>query len=93
MFGTVPARPETRLPMPSTATAPCTARKSTARGRRHDVRWAAMELLMVRMEPISATSRNAGRSAQNAGPKSKASPGHWPLGRPTHDDAATGLMS
>ena len=37
--GTVPASPARKLPTPSTATAPCTARKSIARlFRRHDTR-------------------------------------------------------
>ena len=38
VFGTVPATPHTRLPRPAVATAPCTARKSTARRRRQETR-------------------------------------------------------
>ena len=89
MFGTVPAAPHIRLPMPSTFTDPCTARKSRARPRRHDTRWTATELLMVRMVLIAATSRNAGTSAQNAGPKSRSSPGQSAPGRPIQGAAAT----
>ena len=45
--GIVPARPDSRLPTPSAATAPCTARKSTARLSAHDTRWMATAPLMV----------------------------------------------
>ena len=38
VLGTVPATPESRLPTPSAATAPCTVRKSTARSFRQETR-------------------------------------------------------
>ena len=87
MFGTVPATPHIRLPMPSTLTAPCTARKSSARRLRHDTRWVATALLMVLTVPTMATNRNAGRSAQKDGPNSRSNPGHCSFGRPIHDAA------
>ena len=67
VLGTVAANPESRLPKPSAATAPCTRRKSMARGLRQDTRWMAMESPTVSMAPISVTKMNAGSSAQNAG--------------------------
>ena len=88
-FGVVPARPESRLPSPSTVTAPCTARKSTARARRHETRWMATAPLTVRTEAITATNRKAGSSAQKDGPKSRSKPAHSPVGRPTHGASTT----
>ena len=75
MFGAVPAMPESRLPVPSARPAPCTTRKSTARGLRHETRWMAMESPIVSIAPIWVTNTKAGRSAQNAGAKSKSNPG------------------
>ena len=69
MFGTVPARPESRLPTPSAATPPCTSRKFVARGLRQETACTALESPMVSMAPISVTKMNAGSSAQNVGPK------------------------
>ena len=88
-LGTVPARPESRLASPSTVTAPCTARKSTARGRRHETLWMATALLTVRTEATTATSTKAGRSAQKAGPNSRSKPAHSPVGNPAHGASAT----
>ena len=88
--GTVPASPASTLPTPSTAMAPWTARKSTARLlRRHETRWTATALLIVRMAAITATSRNEGRRVQNAAPKPRSSPGAWIRGRSTQGAAAT----
>ena len=56
VLGVVPARPESRLPTPSTVIAPCTARKSTARGRRQETRWIATAPLMVRMEALNGAA-------------------------------------
>ena len=89
MFGTVPATPESRLPIPSAATAPCTARKSTARGLRHETRWMAMESPIVSTAPIRVTKMKAGRSAQNRGVKSRSNPGQPSEGTPIQDAAAT----
>ena len=52
-----------------------------------------MALLIVRMVLITATSKNAGSSAQNIGPKSRLKPGHSFLGRPTHEAEATRSVS
>ena len=89
MFGTVPATPESRLPIPSAATAPCTARKSTARGLRHETRWMAMESPIVSIAPIWVTKTKAGRSAQNKGSKSRSSPGQPWEGAPIQGAALT----
>ena len=80
----VPAMPASRPATPSAATALCTARKSTARGRRHDTRWMATAAVTVWTAPMRATNRKAGRSPTNAGPKSDSMPGHATGGRPTH---------
>ena len=94
MLGTVPATPESRLPTPSAATAPCTARKSTARGLRQAIRWMAMESPMVSMAPIWVTNRNAGSSPQKAGPNPMSNPGQPPPdGVPTQGAARTPSMS
>ena len=87
--GMVPAMPASRLATPSAATAPCTARESTARGRRHDTRWMATAAVTVWTAPMRATNRKAGRSPTNAGPSSDSMPGHATGGRPTHGAAAT----
>ena len=55
----VPAMPASRLATPSAATAPCTARESTARGRRHDTRWMATAAVTVWTAPMRATNRKA----------------------------------
>ena len=75
VLGTVPARPDSRLPTPSANIAPCMDRKSMARGLRQDTRWTAMPSPSVSIAPTSVTSTNAGRRAQNAGPKPRSSPG------------------
>ena len=77
----------------SVATAPCTSRKSTARGPRQETRWAAAALLIVRMAPMVAASRNPGRSDQKAGPKPRSRPGHSTRGRPAHEASATRAVS
>ena len=41
------------------ATAPCTARKSTARGLHHAIRWMAMESPMVSVAPTSMSGGSA----------------------------------
>ena len=93
MFGTVPASPDSRLPAPSAATAPCTARKSTARGLRQAICWIAMESPIVSVAPIRVTKTKAGRSPQNAGPNPRSKPGQPPDGMPTQEAASTLSMS
>ena len=93
MFGTVPAMPDSRLPAPSADTAPCTARKSTARGRRQDTRWMAAPSPIVSMAPTSVTNTNAGRSAQKTGPKLRSKPGQPADGTPIHAAPATDATS
>ena len=88
MLGTVAATPESRFPSPSAATAPWTARKSTARGLRHDTRWMATPSPMVSMAPIRVTKTNAGSSDQKVTPKLRSSPGQSPAGRPIQPASA-----
>ena len=87
-LGTVPARPHSRLVIPSTFTAPWTARKSTARFCRHDTLCTATLLLIERSVVISITSRNGGTSDQKAGPKSRSMPGHATEGSPSQRASA-----
>ena len=89
VFGVVPTRPESTLPSVSTVTAPWTARKSTARGLRHETRWIATAPLIERMVAITATSRKAGNSAQKDGPKLMSKPAHSPAGTPTQGASTT----
>ena len=89
VFGVVPTRPESTLPSVSTVIAPCTARKSTARGLRQETRWIATAPLMERIVAITATRRKAGSSAQNDGPKSVSKPAHSPAGTPTQGASTT----
>ena len=91
--GIVPARPDSRLPAPSAATAPCTARKSIARGGRQDTRWMAREPLIVWIVQTTPMNRNAGSSPQKAGPKSRARPGHSIPGKPIQEASATRPVS
>ena len=93
LLGTVPARPERRLPRPSANRAPCTERKSMARGLRHETRWTAMVSPRVSMAPTSVTNTNAGRSAQKAGPKPRSNPTCAKGGRPTHAASTTLAVS
>ena len=93
VFGIAPARPARTFPTPSAATAPCTARKSTARGRRHDTRWVATATPTDLVAPTSAMNRKAGRSAQNAGPKPSSSPEGRPVGNPIQAASATSAIS
>ena len=69
VLGTVPARPDSTLADPSTVTAPCTARKSTARRRRHDTPWTATQLLMVRRVPMRAMNEEPGKERPERGPE------------------------
>ena len=75
VFGSVPARPDNRLPRPSAEIAPWIDRKSMARGRRHDTRWMATPSPSVSIAPTRVTSTNAGSKAQNSGPKPRSRPG------------------
>ena len=75
--------------MPSAATAPCTARKSTARGLRQDTRWMATASPIVSIAPTSVTKTKAGSNDQKMGPNSRSRPGQEPSGRPTHAALAT----
>ena len=75
--------------MPSAATAPCTARKSAARGLRHETLWMAMESPIVSMAPTRVTNTKAGSSAQKVGPNPRSNPGQPPTGTPTHAASAT----
>ncbi len=93
MFGTVAAMPESRFPSPSAATAPCTARKSTARGFRHDTRWMATLSPMVSMAPIRVTKMNAGRRDQNVTSKLRSRPGQSPAGSPIQPASAMSRVS
>ena len=93
VLGMVPARPASRFPVPSAATARCTARKSIARDRRHATRWAATATATDLVEPTRATKRNAGSSVQNGGPKPRSSPGGRTDGMPIQAASATRPMS
>ena len=61
--------------------APCTDLKSTALDWRHEIRWMATQLLIVRSETITATSRKPGISTQKSPPKSRLNPGQRMTGR------------
>ena len=80
--GIVPARPDSRLPTPSAATAPCTERKSTARLSGQDTRWIATAPPMVCIVQTRATNTNAGSRAQKSGVKRRSRAAHAGLGVP-----------
>ena len=81
--GIVPASPDSRLPVASAVTAPCTARKSIALGFGQDTRCTATDPLMVWMVQTTAMNRNPGSSAQKATPKSRSTPDQAASGSPT----------
>ena len=62
MFGTVPARPASRLVTPPPAIAPCTCRKSIARSSRQATLCWVMASPLAWIEIIMPRNRNAGRS-------------------------------
>ena len=93
VFGTVAARPESRLPTPSAATAPCTTRKSVARGVRRETRWMATLSPMVSMAPIRVTNTKPGSRDQKATPKWRSNPGQAPAGSPTQPASVTLCVS
>ncbi len=85
--------PESRFPMPSALRAPCTTRKSVARGVRLETRWMATPSPMVSMAPTKVTTTNAGSNAQNFSSGVRSSPGHEPKGTPTQGASNTGPTS
>ena len=91
--GMVPASADSRLPVESVATAPCTARKSTALGLPHDTRCTPTAPLTVWMVQTTVMNRNAGSSAQKAAPNSRSMPGHTGLGKPIQGALATRPVS
>ena len=93
MFGSVPDSPESRLPMPSALSAPCTTLKSVACGLRRDTRCIATASPMVSIAPTIVTTTNAGSSAQKAASGWKSKPGQSPIGTPNHAASPTTLMS
>ena len=93
VLGSVPAIPENRLPAPSALSAPCTTRKSVARGVRLETCWIAMPSPMVSTAPTMVTTANAGRSAQKSVSKDRSNPGQSDTGKPTQRAADTALVS
>ena len=91
-FGTAPATPANRLATPAPERAPCTSRKSIARGSRHETRCRAMEAPFTWMDMTTPRNRNAGRCVQKATPKSNPSPGQS-VGTPTQDAWTTASAS
>ena len=85
--GMPPAMPARKLPSPLVVTVFCTERKSTALRRRHETFWIARLPLMACIVVTSVTKANAGSSPQNAGPKSRSSPGQ--RGAETESQAAS----
>ncbi len=93
MFGSVPETPESRFPTPSALRAPCTTRKSVARGLRWETRWMATPSPMVSMARTRVTTTKAGSSAQNSTPGVTSNPGHDPRATPTHGASSIGCTS
>ena len=71
------------MPTPSAFSAPCTTRKSVARGLRRETCWMAMPSPTVSIAPTIVTIMKAGRSAQNSTPGVRFKPGHERNGTPT----------
>ena len=85
--------PDRRLPTPSAATAPWTARKSVARRLRQDTRWIAIPSPMVSMAPTSVTKTKAGSIVQNSGLSLRSNPGQPAAGTPNQSASPTMLVS
>ena len=85
--------PDSRFPTPSALRAPCTTRKSVARGLRRETRWMATPSPMVSMAPTRVTTTNAGSRAQNSTPGLTSNPGHELRGAPTQGASSTGCTS
>ena len=79
--------------MPSAFSAPCTTRKSVARGLRRDTRWIATASPSVSTAPTSVTTTNAGSSAQNSAPGVTSSPGQDAKGAPNQGASRMGWAS
>ena len=93
VLGSVPIRPDRRLPSPSAASAPWMDWKSMARGRRQEMRWMAMQSPMVSMAPTNVSRTNAGSRLQKSGPRLRSRPGQARAGPPTQDASRTRPVS
>ncbi len=91
--GMIAARPDTTCAAPVATAAPCTRRKSIARGVRHETRCVERAMELSFRTVTVERNRNAGRSAQKGRPKLSPRPGQPSTGSPAMGASLTGSKS
>ena len=89
MTGGVTAIPDSRMPTPLALSAPCTRRKSVARGLRAEACWMTAPSLLVLMAATTDTMANTGSSAQNRASGVRSIPGQAARPGRSNQDAST----